>query len=63
MILKCVVCGGLVVADEAKVMQSRYRGETFGLCCAECRANFEREPEAYLPQAWLVEHRPHPGQT
>jgi xanthine dehydrogenase accessory factor len=44
------VCGMTVAQGEAKHL-SEYRGETYYFCCAGCKHEFDRQPEAYLNSA------------
>ncbi|HZC36148.1 MAG TPA: XdhC family protein [Chthoniobacterales bacterium] len=44
------VCGMTVAEGEAKYI-SEYRGETYYFCCAGCKQEFDRQPEAYMNSA------------
>jgi Cu+-exporting ATPase len=52
-----LVCGRELPEEEARWMAS-FGDDTFFFCSAECRDEFEREPEEYLDSEPILELAP-----
>jgi hypothetical protein len=47
----CMVTGEKLGGDMGKPIMLKYKGQEYPVCCAGCKAPFEKEPEKYIKAA------------